>query len=179
MKNIHKQSVSRSIIIMLLLFFSQNVYSQQNRSNFYISPMISVGYAFNSGYTYGFDITLGVLKIQDNIHPTNLAVATKFYFFNLQGTTNRVLSFNLVVENDYTRIGFGLAEVKRKWGFKSRNIHRAFGPTTEFGVHFGNEYLPWIGFKTMTPLITADWFERKSIADFNLYYRNKNIDLQK
>ncbi|MBN2664786.1 MAG: hypothetical protein JXR68_14140 [Bacteroidales bacterium] len=141
--------------------------------------MICVGYCIGSGFSYGVDITLGILDIQQGDFPTTMAVSTKYYFFNLAGYSNRVLSFNLLVENQYNRIGFGISEIKRKWGFKNRNIHKAYGFTTDFGLHAGPYQIPWFGFRTITPLVASDWLEKKSFADFYTYFKYENIQLLK
>lgn len=175
MKNKIFKKINRRILILLFLF--PTVTFAQSRSNFYVNPMLFVGYSIGSGYSYGIDITLGLIKIQDNLNATTLAVTTKYYFVNLNGYANRVLSFNIVAENDYSRIGFGIAEIKRKWGVNNRNTNRTYGFATDFGIHAGPVQVPWLGFRTIIPLVNADWYEQITCADFYLYFRYPNIML--
>jgi len=48
----------------------------------YFSPMISIGYSIESGFTYGFDFTFGFVKLTNTKEPLYLAISNKFYLKN-------------------------------------------------------------------------------------------------
>lgn len=143
----------------------------------YFAPMITIGYSLGAGFSYGFDFTAGVTLNDEVDFPLNFAISSKFYFINLNGYANRVVSFNFLIENQYTRIGAGFGEIKRKWGYQNRNVNKTFGPTIDFGLHAGNNYLPWLGFKSVIPLIDSDWFERDYSINLYTYFRYNNINI--
>lgn len=160
----------------LFLFLCLNLEAQSNlKENLYVNPMITLGYSIGSGFTYGLDFTFGFTQIELNSKPVNIAISTKIYFINLNGYANRAVSINLIAENEYIRLGGGFSDIKRKWGYKNRNVYKTFGPATDFGIHFGNNYVPWIGLKTIFPLINKDWYERPNSISIYTYFRQNNI----
>lgn len=170
------------LFISSIFFFPKIAKTQTDNDNsgqIYINPMITIGYSFGSGFTYGIDITYGFAQIQTYGKNLNIAISTKLYLINLNGYANRALAINLVAENQNLRIGWGFAQISRHWGFKNRNISKTYGPSTDFGLHFGNQRIPWIGLKTIFPKFKTDWYERQNSISLYTYYRLQNIIISK
>lgn len=168
--------VKSFLSFFLLLLLCVNLKAQTNsKENLYVNPMITFGYSFGSGFTYGLDFTFGFTQIELNSKPVNIAISTKIYFINLNGYANRAVSINLIAENEYIRLGGGFADIKRKWGYKNRNVYKTFGPSSDFGILFGNNYVPWIGLKTIFPVINKEWYERPNSISIYTYFRQNNI----
>ncbi len=167
------------ITIIFLVFFPHKITYAQIKSNFYISPNISIGYVLKTGFIYGFDITLGVFKINNYIHPTSLAISTKYKFLNTSNDVNRIFSFNFVAENDFTKIGAGFGEIKRKWGYKKKNVFKTYAFITDIGFYSGIKYTPWIGVCTIHPHIKAEWFGKKPLIGYYTYFKQENIEILK
>ncbi len=170
-----KLALIATIIIISIKIQAQNFSDNEK----YFTPMISIGYSIESGFTYGFDFTFGLVKLTDSKEPLYWAISNKFYFLNLNGYSNRVFSVNFVVENNFVRIGGGFGQIKRKWGYNNRNKSKTFGPTTDFGIHYADQSMPWIGFKTITPIFKNGWYERNFSANFYTYFRYKNLIISK
>ncbi len=137
--------------ICMVLFISclgHNLNAQRDiTSNIYISPFITIGYTFGSGFNYGFDVTTGVFKLKSDNPEMNAAISLQYYFVNYKGAHHRMFSFNFIAESPYYRIGIGAGDVKRTWGFKRINKSKAFGYTFDFAISTESVYTPWLSLK--------------------------------
>ena len=142
-------------ILISFLAFNQNTNAQVVKNisaNIYFTPIFTVGYTLNSGFNYGVDLTFGLFKIQDNIHPTNAGISLQYYIVNYDNSQHNIFAINIIAESDYFRFGGGMARISEKWGFKSRNKSKAFGTSLDFGITTYHYKTPWLAFKTFVPL---------------------------
>ncbi len=119
--------------------------------NLYISPTVTIGYTFNSGFNYGIDITFGLVKIQNFIPETTAGISLQYYFVNYEYSQHGITAFNVIAESEIFRLGIGGANINKKWGFHNRNKNSAFGTSLDFGLSTPNFKTPWLGFKTFVP----------------------------
>ncbi len=124
---------------------------QSIQPNLYISPFVTIGYTFNSGLNYGIDLTFGLFKIQNYIPETTAGFSVQYYFVNYSESAHKITAFNIIAENRNFRVGIGGAGISKKWGFRNRNMNRAFGTSIDFGITTPSYKTPWLGFKTFVP----------------------------
>ena len=150
--------VKYKIIFLIIIFFplfKQNAKAQlikEASTNIYFTPLFTVGYTLNSGFNYGVDLTIGLFTIQNNIPQTNAGISFQYYIVNYDESQHRIFAINIIAENDYFRIGGGMAQISKKWGFKNRNKNRAIGTSLDFGISTYHYKTPWLAFKTFVPL---------------------------
>lgn len=141
------------LLISISLFATIKVFSQTQaiEPNLYISPFITIGYTFNSGFNYGVDITFGLFKVQNYIPETTAGFSIQYYFVNYKESVHKITAFNLITENRNFRAGIGGAGISKKWGFRNRNLNRAFGTSIDLGITTPSYKTPWLAFKTFVP----------------------------
>ena len=161
-------------LIINTFFLNKNIAQNPFKSvssNLYFSPFITLGYTFNSGFNYGIDLTIGLFKIQNNIPPTNAGFSIQYYFVNYENSNHRIIAFNVIAESEYFRIGTGVAEIKKKWGYKDRNKTTAFGTSFDFGISTNSVKTPWLAFKTFAPQQKWEWSKNPYYVSLYTYFK--------
>ncbi len=135
----------RIFILILSLLFALKSFGQLN-TNVYLSPRLTVGYTFYSGFNYGVDLTIGLFRIKSDPE-INVCISPQYYFVNYKHNVHNLISFNVVAESDFFRIGGGIGQSITKWGFKRINRNAALGYQIDAAISTTSKYTPWLQMK--------------------------------
>jgi hypothetical protein len=173
------------ILIVIILSFSINrLYSQFEipviSTNLYFSPVITLGYTFGSGLNFGLDFTLGLVKIKHYNPEISGALSLQYYLVSYEKSMHIIKNVTLIAESEYFRIGIGAGEIKKSWGFRNRNVSKAFGTNVDFGISAFSYKVPWLGVKAFMPRPgTWEWCENKNYISAYTYFKQEPIFLFK
>jgi hypothetical protein len=168
------------IIVFIIIASNQIVGQKVITPNLYVSPFITIGYTIGAGMNYGFDITFGLFKVLYDNPEINAAISFQYYFINYNKSLHIVKTINLIAENQYFRIGYGMGEVKKSWGFKKRNQSKAFGSAIDFGVTTYSYKTPYFGLKIFVPRKgTWEWCQDPFYVSIYTYFRQEPYYLYK
>lgn len=166
--------MSKTIGFFLLVFtlFYTNAKSQELGTVF-VSPGIKFGHTLGAGFTYGFTLDVGV---QNNFYMKNgkYGVSFNYSFIKVKKYTHRQFTFNLMAQNDFSKIKLGVGTVKNPWGYSKRNKCHVEGFNFDASFSYPNQYSPWIGFSYFKYERAAwAWF----MKPYKTIYVNYNYDV--
>lgn len=170
--------MKKIIIFLFIEFFTINysIFAQQNK--IYFDAHLFVGYAFNSGFVYGLETTIGFKQIIPEPNSINLIISSKISFLNFKLAENRVITAGVGIENDFVHFDLSMVELTRKSGFKNINRYKAYGPMISIAFHpYPHNYVPMLSSYAFVPLINNDWFEKTGIGSFYIYFPNNRLYL--
>ncbi len=160
-------------IIFVFIFSFLSAQEDQQISKPYFSPVITLGYTFGSGWTYGVDLTVGLMTLQNNIPPSYLAGSIQYYFVNYKNETHRIISFNAVNENGYYRLSGGIGIVSKKWGYKNVNNDWALGFSSEVDLSYNDTRVPWLGVRMFLPVMSWPWIKQPYYVSGVIFWRTE------
>ncbi|MCQ2974773.1 MAG: hypothetical protein MJ211_08175 [Bacteroidales bacterium] len=160
------------IIITISLLLSAFTSNAQLNTKVYFSPRITLGWCFYTGFTYGVDLTFGLINLKTENPEINFCLSPQYYFVNYKNSQHSLISFNLVIESDYYKIMAGMGQASTKWGFKNINHNKAFGYHVGAGLSTDSKYTPWIEAKTFI-LHNGYWefYSRPYYLSADMYFR--------
>lgn len=149
-------------------------------TNWYFSPFITLGYTFGSGLNFGVDCTFGIFTIKHYNPAITGGLSLQYYFVSYEKTMHTIKTINLIAESEYFRIGGGAGEIKKSWGFRNRNVSKAFGTNIDFGISAFSTKVPWLAAKVFMPQLgTWEWSKNKNYISTYTYFKQEPIYLFK
>ena len=134
----------RLLMIFAAVFFCVPYSTAQIHTRVSLSPRLKIGWTFFSGFNYGIDLTVGLVRLKENNPEINVGISPQYMLVNYKGNVHSVLSFNAVIESDYYRLHIGMGTVMTKWGFNNRNSNNALGYNVGIALSTESVYTPWV-----------------------------------
>jgi hypothetical protein len=177
--NFYKQVKIIYIIIIFTSFWNSFILSAQEKTrgtDIFISPRITLGYTFGSGLNYGFDLVLGLYKI-DNY---KFGLDFTYYMVNTDQGHHRIKGIGIIGEMDYFSIKLEAGAISRRWGLK--NVNKASAPGLMIDVTAGIDAYkaPWIGVKSF--IFNRDkweFYDQPSYISAYTYFKSTDIEIFK
>lgn len=169
-----------SILILLLLLKSSysQIFQKYFENNFYLSPFITLGYTFGSGVNFGIDITAGIIELKNYYPEISGGISFQYYLVNYEKSMHVIKNITFVAESKYFRLGYGIGVIKKNWGFRDRNISKAYGTGFDWGISAFSTKVPWIGIKTFIPFNgTWEWCESRNYFSTYTYFKQEPVYL--
>ncbi|MBP5368555.1 MAG: hypothetical protein J6Z01_08915 [Bacteroidales bacterium] len=120
----------------------------QLHTKVYLSPRITLGWCFYTGFTYGVDCSIGLFNLKTQDPEINVLMSPQIYFVNYKNSVQTLISFNVALESDYYRLTAGMGQAVTKWGFKNINHNKAFGYNLGLALSTTSKYTPWAEVKS-------------------------------
>jgi len=140
----------------------------------FLSPRITLGYTFGAGLNYGFDIYVGLYRL-DNF---NFGTGFSYYMVNTDQGHHRIKGFVLMAENEYFSAKIGAGAISRRWGL--RNVNKTSAPGILFDVAASMDAYkaPWVGVKTFI-YKSSKWafYDHPAYISAYGYFKSQDIDL--
>ena len=176
---LHKNSGINYLLFLFVLFLSAEVvYSQEetNEIDVFVSPRITIGYTFGTGLNCGFDLGIGVYRINDVMLGTNFS----YYLVVTDHGSHRIKGITLSAETDYISGRLGLGMVSRKWGLRNVNKARTPGIMIDVSASADAYKAPWVGFKTFV-FKRSKWlyYDLPTYTSTYAYFKSQDIEIYK
>jgi len=172
--------VRKSLILLLVaLFFSlNNSYSQEkeNGLDVILSPRITLGYTFGAGLNCGFDLGVGVYRVNDIMAGLNF----NYYFVVTDHGSHRLKGVSLAAESKYVSGRIGMGIVSRKWGLRNVNKAKTPGIMIDVSASADAYKAPWVGVKTFI-FNRSKWlyYDLPTYTSAYAYFRAQDIEVYK
>lgn len=143
-------------------------------TDIYLSPRITLGYTFGGGLNYGFDIALGLYRLNDFNFGTNFS----YYMVNTDQGHHRIKGFMLMAETKYLSVKLGAGAVSRKWGLRNVNKASAPGIILDISASADAYRAPWVGVKSFI-YKRSNWlfYDQPSYISGYTYFKTQEIDI--
>ena len=169
-----------NLIIFLILSLSISKYSlaQEPEKGTYVflSPRITLGYTFNSGFNYGVDLAVGLYKLND----FKFGTAFSYYLVNTNQGIHRIKGFTIMADSKYFNIRLGAGAVVRRWGMRNINKASAPGLIVDISASPDAYKAPWIGIKAFL-FKRSKWvfYDHPTYTSAYTYFRTPDIEIFK
>jgi hypothetical protein len=141
-------------------------------SNAYLLPSITIGYTFGSGFNYGIDFKVGILKVTYNNPQVNAGVMFSYYWVNFKESQHRIRTINLILDSDVFSVAGGAGDVTRRWGRNNINSAKAFGTSFSFSISTVFQQTPWVGICVFKPKgDTWEFYDKHAYYSFYTFFR--------
>jgi hypothetical protein len=171
----------KAFAITLLFIFTFNPFSINSQENtkgpeIFFSPRITLGYTLGSGFNYGFDLFLGVYRLNE----FRLGADFSWYVVNTGQGIHQIKGIGLVGETDYLSMKLGAGSVSRSWGRKNVNKARTPGIMIDVALGLDAYTAPWLGFKTFL-FRRENWmfYEQAAYLSAYSYFKSNDIIIRK
>jgi hypothetical protein len=169
-----KYSYKLIILTSLLLATGSFCKAQEpaKGSKIYLSPRINLGYTFKSGFNYGFDIMLGLYKVND----FDFGINFSYCMVNTNQGLHKIKGVGIIAEMDYLSVKLEAASVSRRWGLKNINRASAPGILIDVAGNIGEPNSPWVGVKSFI-FDHQRWpfYDHPSYMSTYIYFKSPNI----
>ena len=167
------------ILLIIALFFSlNNVYSQEkeNGLDVILSPRITIGYTFGAGLNCGFDLGVGVYRVNDIMTGLNL----NYYIVVTPQGSHRLKGVSLAAETKYVSGRIGMGVVSRRWGLRNVNKAKTPGIMVDVSASADAYKAPWIGVKTFI-FNRSKWlyYDMPTYTSAYAYFKAQDIEVYK
>lgn len=174
---LHKRIINIIITVLVLLNISiSDSWTQENTkgTDIYASPRITLGYTFGGGLNYGFDIALGLYRLNDFNFGTNFS----YYMVNTDQGHHRIKGFMLMAETKYLSVKLGAGAVSRRWGLRNVNKTSAPGIIIDITASADAYRAPWVGVKSFI-YKRSKWlfYDQPSYISGYTYFKTQEIDI--
>jgi hypothetical protein len=149
-----------------------NLIGQKNTQHIHFIPEVSVGYIFDVGFTWGFDLNITALNFDiQNQSPATLGLGLSYNRFMYKRTKLRNWGFNIVGFSDYIFIKTGGNWMKTKWGVNNRNktTSNGLGINLELGGTI-NQHLPFFSIRMFDAANPCLWLPLRKQYIFSIKY---------
>ncbi len=175
---LHKRFISKVLLLVVLLSVSYNGIAQEetNGLDVILSPRITIGYTFGTGINCGFDLGVGVYRINDIMTGLNLS----YYIVFTERGNHRLKGVTLAAESKYVSGKVGIGMVSRKWGLRNVNKAKTPGIMVEATASADAYSAPWVGIKTFI-FDRSKWnyYEMPTYTSAYTYFKSQDIEIYK
>ncbi len=130
------------LIVLLFIVCAENSFSI-NPGKIFFQPGFKIGYTFDAGLTYGFDIGIGTTQKVGNMSNLKTGLMYSYYWVPMGKYTHKIKTFNLFAAQEHFALKMGFGNVHYRRGRVVRCS--TMGLNFDIAGNTGIPHTPWVG----------------------------------